>query len=305
MSTSTEVGALSCSNARLKVLWLSGSVRPFVFGRRRIVVDDRPIAALDQEVDVTAGVHRISVRSSWARSNELPVTLPPASSTTLECEVTIAAFAAVVWGSLLGVAAAFLVAVGLALLLPASPGTMAAVLMLAFVIVFPVGFVMVAQASSRCLAALGHQGLQLRLPQVHEAGVTRPVPSVDRPIMGIAYVGAALLGLFLGAFLAPRAAGPGLTAVWMFSGAFCVVCAIIVLAWAAERFCGVRLASPLGFAVIGTVLGFCLLPIVISGTVTERHLWIPATSGLAGAAFGFFQERRQRTPPESRQQRRQ
>lgn len=248
---------------------------------------------------MTGGLHRISVLSSWGRSNELDVTLDAASATTLECEQTLAAWAAIVWGVLCGAAAAVLLIANVSRFVqpPLPAGTTVFIVGLAVIAMVVCGWLAV-QAWARGLEWTGNYALELRVPTGNAAGSLASTQGVKTPIMGIVYFGAALLGLFVAVALAPRAAGVGMLVCWMLGGAACGVYGSALLVTAAERFCGVRLAAPLGFAVYGALVGFLLLPVFVSGIVTARHLWIPAAGGLVGAAFGFFQQRRERRPPQ-------
>lgn len=289
---------MSPADARLTVVWMSGPIRDFAFGKRRVLVDGRSVAVVGEDIAMPCGVHRVAVRSNWARSNDLEIMLDAGAATILECQPTLAALATIVWGLLLGAIAAVLAIAVVSRLLqpPLHAATTLLIVGLWLGAMVSCSWLAV-QAWARGLEWTGHHALDLRASMGHAAVPLAPGRSVTSPIMGIVYFGAALLGLFVGAALAPRAAAAGILACWMLGGAFCGLCGSGMLVTAVERSCGVRLATPLGFAVCGTLAGFALLPAVVAGPVTARHLWMPAAAGLIAAAVGSFREwRRWRSP---------
>ncbi|QDU40854.1 hypothetical protein Mal4_52170 [Maioricimonas rarisocia] len=124
---------------------------------------------------------------------------------------------------------------------------------------------------------------------------TRPGFSADHPMMGVAYVAGAVVGLFAGVLLAPRGADDGTLGVCMLVGAFVGVVAVRLAVWVGDRYFNTGLTQPLGYGMYGAMGGVSVsaaLPALVGWNLV--WLVVPVVAGtVLGVLFGFVKQSRE------------
>ena len=125
-----------------------------------------------------------------------------------------------------------------------------------------------------------------------------PVPgfSADHPMMGLAYLGGVLTGLFGGVALTPRNAPDSTLGLYVLGGSFLGVAAVQALVVFSDRQLKIGLAQPLGFAVVGICAGVSIVELIgpVVGWRMSVTVGIVTVCGICGAGIGIWKQLRTR-----------
>ena len=114
--------------------------------------------------------------------------------------------------------------------------------------------------------------------------------STDHPMMGMIYVGAALVGLFVGVCLAPRQARDQALVFWAIVGASGGVAAARLAVSSADRYLGISIVPALGLAGAGALLGGILTSLLDLNW--DVGVVLPMVGIIAGFVAGIIKQRR-------------
>ena len=117
--------------------------------------------------------------------------------------------------------------------------------------------------------------------------------SSDHPMMGMAYLAGALLGLFAGVMLTPKNANDSTLGVFAVVGSALGVVFIYLLVVLAERRFKIGLAQPIGFAMAGTFAGLLLHNMLVRWVGWGTAIVFVVVGAVIGFLFGIFKQTRE------------